>query len=218
MFYIIIGLRGSGKTTHATYIANKESKLGYRVFSNVDIQGTYKYDIADLGKKDISNCVLIFDEAGIDMSNRQYAVDKKSYVNSKEFRSFWKLSRHYGIKDIYVYSQAWDFDVTLRRLCDKMFIIRNSLLPNFSILKPVKPSWDTDDDGQPVIKWTIGGFPIPFYRRPYYKYFDSYSRDKLPSYDYPYIPYFVKYGKLGEKLVKFHYGIKHSIYSLHKKR
>lgn len=200
MFYIIIGLRGSGKTSHAAYIAHKYIKRGIKVFSNVPISGTYLYDVNDLGRIDISNGVLIYDEAGIDMSNRQFA-SKNNLVNSKEFRSFWKLSRHYKLSDIYVYSQAWDFDAGVRRLCDSMFIISRSILPHFSRLKPVKPSWDVDDEGQPVIKWSIGGLPRLFFRLPYYKLYDSYSHDPLPSREFPIIPYSSHVGKLTEFVV-----------------
>lgn len=212
MFYIYIGLRGSGKTSHAAYIAHKNIKKGIKVFSNVPISGTYQYTVEELGNIDISNGVLIYDEAGIDMSNRSFS-SKKSVVNTVQFRSFWKLSRHYKLHDIYVYSQAWDFDAGVRRLCDRMFIVRNSILPDFSILKPVKPKWDTDDDGQPTIKWTIGGFPIPFYRRPYYKYYDSYACDPLPSKDMPIIPYSLKNGKMREFVIKQGYRIRRRSYN-----
>lgn len=201
MFYIYIGLRGSGKTSHASYIAHKYIRQGIKVFSNVPISGTYQYNVEDLGKIDISNGVLIYDEAGIDMSNRSFA-SKKSVVNTVEFRSFWKLSRHYKLSDIYVYSQAWDFDAGVRRLCDRMFIITQGFLPHFSHLKPVRPKWDTDDDGQPVIKWSIGGLPRIFFRYPYYKYYDSYAHDPLPYRALPIIPYSIKVGKMKEYFIK----------------
>lgn len=197
MFNIYIGLRGSGKTCHASYIAHKYLKKGYKVYSNVPIMGTYQYNVEDLGKVDISNGILIYDEAGIDMSNRSFS-NKKSFVNTKEFRSFWKLSRHYKLYDIYVYSQAWDFDAGVRRLADRMYIVSRGILPHFSRLKPVKPKWDVDDDGQPVIKWSISGFPIPFFRLPYYKYYDSYNHEELPEQKFPIIPYVYKSNKFKE--------------------
>ena len=202
MFNIYIGLRGSGKTSHASYIAHKYIKKGIKVYSNVPISGTYQYQVEQLGKVDISNGVLIYDEAGIDMSNRSFA-SKGSVVNSKEFRSFWKLSRHYKLTDIYVYSQAWDFDAGVRRLADRMYIVTQGILPHFSHLKPVKPSWDTDDDGQPVIKWKIGGLPIPFFRYPYYRYYNSYEHDALPCGQFPIIPYTMRSSKYGEYIVNF---------------
>lgn len=175
MIYSYIGLQGSGKTTHATAMAIKYLNQGIKVYSNVDIYGTIKYDVNDLGNKNIFNGVLIFDEAGIDINSRQFA-NKGSLVNTKSFIEFWKKIRHDGIIDCYVYSQAWDYDATVRRLCSAIYIIKNWLF-NYSLIYKCLPEWGFNAEGQPIIKWTIRKFPLFFNRLPYYKYFDSYEHN-----------------------------------------
>lgn len=179
MFRVYVGVRGAGKSAYAAKIAKKYQKKGITVYSNFYLDGCKYYDIEDLGYYNISDGVLILDEAGIEVSNREFK-DRKNVSTSKEARKFWKLSRHYGIEDVYVFSQAFDFDATLRRLADSMYIIRNSIIPHVSFLRSCRPFWDTDDDGQPCIKWKLGVLPVPFFRYPYYKYYDSFAVSELP--------------------------------------
>lgn len=187
MITIYIGLPGSGKTTLAAKHARQHIKKGIKVYSNVDIDGCYSYEEEDLGRYMIVDGCLILDEAGISISNRAF-MDKRNKTTDKEARAFWKKYRHNGIDDVYIFSQAFDFDITLRRLADKMYIVKKSLLPNITIIKSLKPYWDVDDQGQPTVKWKIT--PLFFrilWRRPYYKYFNSFDRDILPEKDFPLI-------------------------------
>lgn len=178
MFNCYVGLRGCGKSSHAAKIVRMYVRKKRKVFSNVPIKGAYLIEYEDIGKFDISNGVLIFDEAGIDANSRAY----KSFT--KEAIKWWKLSRHYGVNDIYVYSQAFDFDITLRRLSDNMHIIKKGLF-GFSNVYKLKQHWDNNTDGQPIIKYEIPILFSPFFRPLYYKYFDSFSCPKLPFKDYP---------------------------------
>lgn len=109
---------GTGKTTTAQYIALKNIKLGIPVYSNRSLAGCYKVSIEDLGSFDFCvvedgiekrGGVLIIDEAGIDLNNR----DWKS-LNHKMIE-FFKLHRHYKL-NIYVLTQGIDIDLTVRRL------------------------------------------------------------------------------------------------------
>ena len=186
MFENVIGLRGSGKTSYAAKYARKMIKKGYKVFCNFPLQGCYIYDYSDVGYYDISNCAFIFDEAGIDCSNRDFA--KKSTAMSRETRRWWKLTRHYKVEHILVLSQALDYDITLRRLADRTTIITKGLLPHFSRRYFLQQYWDVDEQGQPIIKFKIPLLFIPFFRKPYYKYFDSYEAPELPHKDFEYIP------------------------------
>lgn len=186
MFKMYIGLRGSGKSSLACKYARKWLKKGFNVYSNFPIKGCYLYDSTDIGKYDISNCCFILDEAGIDISNRD--VFDKTKAMSKEARRWWKLSRHYGVNEIVVFSQALDFDITLRRLADKTYILTKGLLPHFSRIYFLHDHWDIDSEGQPVIKYKIPVLFLPFYRRPYYSMFDSYSAPVLDIKYYEYIP------------------------------
>lgn len=178
MLVSIIGLRRSGKTTYAAKIAKKYQKKGIPVYCNFPCDGCLLIDSRDIGFYDISDGCLIIDEAGIDFNSRMYKG------MSKEFIQWIKLSGHYGVNDIYVLSQAFDFDITIRRLSDKMYLMKKAGYL-FSYLRPITPYDAIDNDGQPVIKWQL--FPIPtkiFYRPKYYKYFDSFAADPLPHKDF----------------------------------
>lgn len=191
MFICYVGLRGSGKSAYAAKLSRRYIKRGIPVYSNFELDGCYLYDVEDLGKYLIEDCALILDEAGIDISNREWKSTKSAVV-SKEARRFWKLTRHYGIQDIHVFSQAFDFDITLRRLADRMYIIKSSIFPHLSILKPVAPFWDVDEDGQPCVKWKIRPILFKlFFRAPYYRYYNSFAVDSLPA------KHFIKVRALG---------------------
>lgn len=181
-FCSFVGLRGTGKSCLATCLAQYHIKRGKKVYSNFPIRGTYEYDISDLGTYLISDCVLILDEAGIDMSNRKFM--EKSIKGIKENnRKFWKLTRHYGINNIYLFSQAFDYDITLRRLCDRQYIISNSFLKDFTLITMLKQYWSVTEEGDsPCIKMEIMKFPhLRLYRKPWFKYYDSYIVDELPE-------------------------------------
>lgn len=185
MITIIIGLPGSGKSCYAAYLAHKWEKKDIRVYSNFDIHNCLVYDVEDLGRYMVCDGNVLLDEAGIDVSNRDF-LDRKNKSTDKNARRFWKKYRHNGIDQVYIFSQAFDFDKQLRNLADRMYIIERGLLPHFSRLRIVKPYWDVDIDGQPCVKWKLIPFLfIPFFRLPYYKYYNSFERDELPLKRFP---------------------------------
>lgn len=184
-FCAFVGLRGSGKSALGSCMAQYWIKKGKKVYSNYPIKGTYEYDVSDLGTYLIEDCVLILDEAGIDMSNRKFM--EKSIKGIKENnRRFWKLTRHYKIPNIYLFSQAMDYDVTLRRLCDKQYIIQSSVIPHITNISMLKQYWDVTEEGDsPCIKMEVIKFPhLKIWRKPYYQYYDSYLIDELPIKDF----------------------------------
>lgn len=122
-FDIYFGVPGSGKTTVAASICKKRLKKGGRVFSNVPILGAYKLNRSDIGKYNISNCLMILDEAGVDYNNRNF----KSFSDEETY--FFKLHRHYKV-DIAMFSQDFeDMDIKLRKLATRYFLIQKSLVP-----------------------------------------------------------------------------------------
>lgn len=181
MISVFIGAMGAGKSSHAVKLARKALKKGKLVYSNFPIKGCYLYDVHDdLGKFDIRDCFLILDEAGIDMNNRAYKSLDKCVIK------WLKLARHYNV-DMAVYSQAFDFDITIRRLSSKMYIVKN-LFFGFSTLRPLVQFWDVDADGQPILKWRIRNIFSLFYRPRFYKYYDSFSSPQLPHKEFTLIP------------------------------
>lgn len=124
---------GTGKTTLAVneireeiykkiIEEGKEKKL--KIYSNVPILGTYRLRVRDLGKFLIKNCVIIIDEAGIEMNNRDYKTNF-----TKAMLAWFKKHRHYKA-DIYYFSQAWDdADKKMRDLATELWLLNKSFIP-----------------------------------------------------------------------------------------
>ena len=66
MFDVYFGAPGSGKSTMACRLALQALKQRRKVYSNVEIKNCLELDPrADIGKYEISNGLVIIDEAGI---------------------------------------------------------------------------------------------------------------------------------------------------------
>lgn len=121
---IFFGVPGSGKTTNAARIVLGNLKKGIKTYSNVPIKGAILYDQRSIGQYDISDGEMIIDEAGIHYNNRKFKELPKEQIE------WFKLSRHYGINNIYIFSQSYeDMDITLRRLADEIYVIKRTLIP-----------------------------------------------------------------------------------------
>lgn len=181
MIKLFFGSPGCGKSTLACNMMYYSDSP--HIFSNFDTDlsclissdfiGTYAFP-------DYSE--LYIDEAGIDYNNRNY---KKLSQNAIEY---FKLHRHFK-NDIYLFSQSWeDTDVTLRRLTDELWYMKRK--GPFTICRKLRKAVKVNKETEQIIDgyrfagllWNI--FPPPFYektfmmfyRKPYYKHFDSYSR------------------------------------------
>lgn len=131
----VIGPPGSGKTSLAAFIALKTRLTLPKedVYSNCDIIGTYKFDWeTDYGTYKQENCTIILDESGLDLDNRNYAmnftdiVDKKTgkiIHNGKDKLLSIKYHRHIG-QDLWVLSQWTDQDVKIRNLSQNFWVMR----------------------------------------------------------------------------------------------
>lgn len=179
---IFIGSVGSGKTTMAAKLAVKAMKRNRKVYSNVDeIEGVIPITADDIGKFNLHDGLLIFDEAGIEYNNRLSMQKGGSKTMNQDAIKWFKLSRHFKV-DVVIFSQAQDFDVTLRRLASKIFIIRKSLVPCFSSYKRLSAHWVTDQaTGDPRLEWSFVPLSTRWIFRPrWYKYFNSYNVPDLP--------------------------------------
>lgn len=176
---IYFGVPGSGKTTHAARVVYKNLKKGIPTFSNVDIRGAIVYSANDdLGQYQIENADLIIDEAGIEFNNRATKTFPKHLIQ------WFKLYRHYGIRNLYVYSQSYeDMDITLRRLCDQIFVVRKSLIPFLFVTKRIKVKIGIDDESHQIIDQYFFqplGFRH-FFGPAYWNMFDSWAAPPLPD-------------------------------------
>lgn len=180
MLNYYIGLRGAGKSAFGVKIARKYLKKGIPVYSNYAIKGCYLIDTEDIGYFEISNCCLIVDEGGSEISSRDF-LDKNNKSTSKPALRWWRESRKHGVSDIYIFSQTMNVDKQVRELIDQLYIIKKGILPNFSRIYTLKPTIQPNQsEGYPTVFWDVPKLPKLFYRKPYYKFYDSYDVEPLP--------------------------------------
>ena len=180
-FTIYFGIPGSGKSTVAALLAKKELKRRKkRVLSNFAIKGTYVLEKDDIGKYDMSNSLLIIDEAGVDFDNRNW----KSNFNSDQVY-FFKHHRHYNC-DIICFSQSLDMDSKLRNLGREYKIVKKSIFPFFIVTRTIKKKIDIDKEtGQIIDKFYFKFLSRKHYFSPKsWKLFDSYQRKELDYKDF----------------------------------
>ena len=192
MIRIFFGNPGCGKTTLACRMFYKSLKKGKKspyshLFSNFENKLSHQVNLSGLGEWTFpERSYIIIDEAGIEYNNRKYKSLDQSTI------SWFKLHRHYRC-DIDFVSQSWeDIDITVRRLADELWYIRR--LGPFTMCRRVYKRIGVDDNTHQIIdKYEFGKLlpcilPFPFHRKnlifflrkPYYKYFDSYSKMTLP--------------------------------------
>lgn len=136
----VLGPPGSGKTSLMAFISLKTSYLNVPVYSNVPIKGTFKFDWeCDFGTYQIEDSMIIVDEAGLELDNRQFAqhftdiVDKKTgklIHNGRSKLVTAKLHRHYGLT-LWFCSQGsqGDFDLKLRSLTQNFWLCKKTGVP-----------------------------------------------------------------------------------------
>lgn len=175
---IFFGVPGSGKTTLAAKLVHDNLKRGIKTFSNVPIKGALLFDTSDLGLYDISDGCMVLDEAGIAFNNRKFKTLSQSTIE------WLKLHRHYGIRDIYVFSQSYDdMDITLRRLADEIYVVKRSLIPCLFSTKRIKVKVGIDKDTHQIMDQYFFQFlgVKSYFGFHYWHMFDSWSAPDLPS-------------------------------------
>lgn len=175
---VYFGVPGSGKTTFAAYLAKKDLKRKQRVFSNVPITGTFQLSCKnDLGKFMITDARIIIDEAGIEYNNRKYKELDEATIY------FLKYHRHYQTA-IDCFSQSHeDMDITIRRLAQRYYVVKKSLIPNVICCKAIGRRIGIDATTKQIIDeffWRAFGTKW-IYSRPLWKMFNTLSRKELPE-------------------------------------
>lgn len=177
--YVVFAPPGCGKSTALAYLVRQYRKKGITCYCNSDVKGTIKIDWTEhIGKYDFRDCVILIDEASIDLNNRNFkemGMDKIKYL---------KLHRHYRAH-MWFFSQSYDdMDITVRRLADRFFTVNktffNFVTKNFqlrAIRKKVgieKEKHQIMDmfDFVPLSKYTFNG-------RKCWKLFDSFYAPEL---------------------------------------
>lgn len=177
MVKIYFGVPGSGKTTYAAKIVKKNLKKGIKTFTNVNIRGSIKIDTSQIGHFDMSDGELIIDEASIEYNNRNYKSLPKEQI------AWYKLARHYGIRNIYIFSQSYDdMDITLRRLADVLYIVRRTMIPGLIVTKQISRKIGINNETHQIEDQFFFKFlQLSFAFGPlYWKLFDSWEAPCLP--------------------------------------
>lgn len=183
---LFIGAPGSGKTTLCAYFSKqfyKDKKNKDKTFfSNVPILNTTKIvPNDDLGNFLIEDGCVCIDEGGIEYNNRNFANLPKSVIK------FAKLYRHYGIKSFLFFSQGMDIDVTFIRLCDRIVIVKKSIIPYFVFTREVRKVIGIDELTHQLVdmyKFKFLGFHFVFMPS-VWKLFDTYETPPLPFKQFP---------------------------------
>lgn len=185
--YMLFGKKGSGKSTYLCKLALQYLKKGWNVYTNMEdfhIPGIRYFSPSDLGEfVPVSNSVILLDEAGTVFNSRDF----KSF--KPETRNFFKYQRHYKCI-VYLASQSFDVDKTLRDLCDGLILqvnkfgfltIGKRIYRSITLTEPSAESDSRIADCLEFAKpwnWTYTFIPR------YAKHFDSYA---LP--DHEELPY-----------------------------
>ena len=179
--FLWLGVPGSGKTTIAAWICNhylNDKKNDKRIFSNVPITGTFKYSWKeDFGHYNMSNSVIICDEAGIYLNGRNWKknFDDDSLEQAKKFR--------HDDMTLHFFSQSDDEYPVIRNLSNKTYVVEKSLLKWFVTFRCVGKKRDILENTR---KCEVCEFWVPFSKKyvfcpPAWKLFDSWESKDLPD-------------------------------------
>lgn len=188
------GVPGCGKTTLATYFAQKELKKIKRgkskykhVLTNFYCKGCEKVDFTDLGIYDIQDSLIILDEITVDADNRDFKRFSKSSVN------FFVYHRHY-FNDVYYFTQQWDaVDKKIRNLTQNLYRIKKRYLFPFVTATKIFRTCDIDDRSHELVigyrfaklheiilsffgNRNVGRIKFSVFAPRLWKYFDSYCQ------------------------------------------
>lgn len=205
MVSLFFGLPGSGKTTILASIAYREvNKLNSKyshVYTNVrlSIPGVTYIDNDCIGKYDLSDCLLLIDEATL-------FADSRSYKEFDKGKLLYFLEHRHFRSDIYLFTQQWDgVDRKIRVITDRVYYVFKGLITGHWISKYYRIPYgilipDKKNSSEKLGE-IIQGYCKPdfftrifckkVFRKKYYKFFDSFEKPYLPPLpdDYqPFIP------------------------------
>lgn len=135
----VLGPPGAGKTSLMAFVALKSRLSGEKVYSNVPIKDTIKFSWEDdFGTYRMENAIVIFDEAGLELDNRDFTTnfkdvyDKKGNLihNGKNKLIVAKTHRHFGLQMFFcTQGTTGDFDLKLRSLTQNFFLLKKTGFP-----------------------------------------------------------------------------------------
>lgn len=190
MIKCYFGVPGVGKSTILVKIARKEQKRLIKKYDNIysiniDIKGVERIKYDDLRKYRFSNALILIDEITMDADNRNF----KSFT--EEERDFYILHRHLGVDIIYATQNFENVDKKIRDLTSELWYMEKSAIPFLRQITTSKRIYRKITINEYTSDLKLGYRFCSFtemlfnknmeitYRRPLYKYFDSFSLLKL---------------------------------------
>lgn len=198
---LYFGLPGAGKTTLMTHLALKNRKKYKHIYCNVNllIDGVTYIDNDCIGKYDLSDCLILIDEATLFADSRAYKEFGKGKL------TYFLEHRHYNA-DICLFTQQWDgVDRKIRVITDRVYyVFKGKLLGHwftsyyripYGIIIPDPKKMNGGEKLGDIVQGyskphiLIRMFCPKLFRPMYYKYFDSWERPYLPPLPLQYKPY-----------------------------
>lgn len=199
---LFFGLPGSGKTTVLAYLAKKalKDKRYKHVYSNVQLMmpGIIYIDNSCIGKYDLSNSLILIDEATLFADSRSYKTFPTHLIQ------FFLLHRHYNT-DITLFTQQWDgVDRKIRVITDRVYYVYKGFFTGhwytkyyripYGIIIPDK-GHSSEKLGEIIQGYCkppllVRLFATKVFRPSLYKYFDSWEAPPLCSLPTCYHPYY----------------------------
>lgn len=187
---VIFGKKGCGKSCTLASLACKCVRFKKHVYTNVDInlKSGYIHHMENdwLGYfEPEEHSVFLLDEVNLNWDNRNF----KNF--DKQVQIFLRYQRHFKCS-IVMFSQTYDMDKKIRELADVLYIAKR--LGPFTrlmrvnkylyVTKPEESNGNSDIvEGYNQIPWIMPFTHITIFQPLYWKYFNSYEKYKLPSYD-----------------------------------
>lgn len=175
--YTFYGAPGSGKSCLSAFFAKQALRQGITVYSNLPITGCLHFEKDDLGKYLMEDCLVLWDEVGVDANSRNF----KSNFTMDNVK-WLKYHRHERAM-VMVFSQGFDdMDKIIRTLSTDMFVVRKGVFNTITYRK-IRKRPDIDEiTHKPDDLYAF----VPFSTKRIYApivwgLFDSYERLGLPS-------------------------------------
>lgn len=194
------GLPGAGKTTEIARIAVKTSKAiskgrsKYKIIiGNVPLKNVPHYYLIDfntIGKIGYPDALILIDEASIAADSRNWDRTSSKFIQYLLMHRHWK-------NDMFFFTQIWNrVDKTIRDITEECVLLhKGKLFKSWTRETIIRYGIMIPQVGQDRPGEIIMGYLQPskfsqvwekrFWRRPYYKYFDSFERSNIPVFDCP---------------------------------
>lgn len=199
---VLMGKKGSGKTTLSARFAIEHLRKKLPVFSDNPLYGCYKLDKNWCGRNDFpDDSLLIFDEGMIEFDNRKFSTF------SDALRDFFIMQRHDRISVI-ILCQDFLIDKKIRSLTDAIYVCVNY----FNVLTIAKKvhkgiALATDSEGQGSIgesyTWEFPTSWLFCFIPRWVRFFDSFRTEPKPK--VPMIRYEFENEEELKRLTQFRY-------------